>query len=126
MSASERILTAIAGALLALSVFTMFVSPAVGAPCAAAALAIAIFLKRRDAFREGNLPLLGVLLIGGSGIMSIGGLLGVTFLVSMKAASILFLLMLAPGFGLLILFADREGWRRFRRWIGQQPDEPPP
>jgi hypothetical protein len=122
----HKSLAVIAVASLAVSAFTLFSLPVPGAACAIAALLLSIYLKMRGAFSEGNTPLLGALLIGGSGIMSIGGGLVVVSHASEKAAIILFLAMLAPGFVSLVAFGYWQRWRRLQSWIERQPDEPSP
>lgn len=126
MDGPHKALSTVAAASLGISAITLFATPVPGAACAILALLLSIYLKIRGAFREGNTPLLGALLIGGSGILSIGGGLVVLSYVSQKAAIILYLLMLLPGFGFLILFGYREKWRRLQRWVEEQPDKPPP
>ncbi|HUQ10758.1 MAG TPA: hypothetical protein VM146_10625 [Steroidobacteraceae bacterium] len=126
MDGRHKALCLAAAALLAISTFTLFSSPLVGASCAIAALLLSIYLKVRGAFHEGNTPLIGVLLLGGAGIMSVGGVLAVVSFVSVKAAIILFCLMTFPSFGFLILFGYRERWRGFQRWIEKDADKPPP
>jgi hypothetical protein len=126
MHGSHKLLSLLAASSLVISAMILFSTPVPGAACAMLALLLSIYLKICGAFNEGNTPLLGALLIGGSGILSIGGGLVVLSHVSERAAIILYCLMLVPGFGLLIVFGYRERWRRFQRWVEQQSDEPPP
>jgi hypothetical protein len=48
------------------------------------------------------------------------------FALPLPGASCAIVALLLPGFGFLILFGYRDRWRRFKRWVEEQPDEPPP
>lgn len=124
MNQHEKLLSGIAALLLTVAVFSMSVSPLVCLPSATCALALAIYLRHRGAFRDGNTPLAGAFLIGGSSMMLLTGV----FIVSPLAFLIVAGVILVPILLFLLAFGMRERFRLFFRWVEQQPrdDEQPP
>jgi hypothetical protein len=113
MNAHDRTLSATAGALLSSSVFSLSAYPFVCLTSAIAALALSLYLRQRGAFRDDNTPLLGALLIGGSAMTVLGGLIAV----SPKAGFVVMGLILVPILLFLVAFGVRERVRAFIRRI---------
>ncbi len=125
MNPREKSLSAIAGALLAAAVFSMSVWPVACLTSAICGLALALYLRHRGAFRDDNAPLVGALLIGGSGIMVLMGVI----VVSARAALIVMVVILAPILLFLLVFGIRErlraSWRNFQSATRDEEDRPP-
>jgi hypothetical protein len=124
MSPQENALAATAAALLAVAVFSTSASPFLCLTSAVGALALSLYLRYRGAFRNDNTPLVGALLIGGSSMMVLAGIA----VVSLRAAFILFGVVLIPTVLFLLAFGIRERLRALWRWIEPEAhdDEKPP
>jgi hypothetical protein len=126
MAQRQNMLSAIAAVLLAASLPFSFRWPIVGLALSASTLTIALYLRHRGAFREGNTPLLGALLIGGGAITVLGGVFAVLFTVSQYAAFMLFGALLTPPFVLLLVFGIRERIRSIERTLDEAHREDHP
>jgi len=123
MNPQEKALSSAAAALLAVAVFSALAFPIVCLTSAVCGLALSLYLRRRGAFRVDNTPLLGALLIGGSAMMVLAGVI----LVSPRAIFFVVGVALIP-FLFLLAFGIRERVRSIMRRIDAAipDDEKPP
>jgi hypothetical protein len=119
---AHKILSALAGAMLAASVVLMAAWPHGGLASAACTLTLSLYLRKRGAFREGNTPLTGALLIGGSSIMT---LIGVTVLDVRLAFVIVGAAVITVG-SFLLVFGARERLRSIVRRLDSLTEENSP
>jgi hypothetical protein len=119
VSPAHKTLSAVAGVMLAASVVLMAAWPPAGLASTVCTLTLSLYLRKHGAFREGNTPLAGALLIGGSSIMTV---IGVAVLDVRLAFVIVGAVVITVG-SFLLVFGARERLRSIVRTLDSVDEE---